>query len=77
MKSMKKLFRKLQIRFTYWYIRKGYKFTYFIIGHTAWDCPFWVRPLLVFFDPWIYITKDIIEGIVKNSWRDSGNTNSG
>lgn len=39
-------------RFTLWYIRKGYSFVY-----TYFDCPWWLRPLLIFFSPDIYFAE--------------------
>lgn len=46
---MKKMFKKLQARFTRWYIRKGYEVDYdFNRGHLEWICPFRVKLLLMF-----------------------------
>ena len=37
-------------RFTMWYIRRGYIFN----PETGFECPFWVKPLLIFFSPSVY-----------------------
>lgn len=42
-------------KFTYWYIERGYKFGYHPSGQAYWVCPWWVRPLLIFFSPSIYM----------------------
>ena len=55
----------LKRRFTLWYIRRGYTFGYdytnlspdydcVIIPKAVWECPWWVKPLLIFFSPSIY-----------------------
>lgn len=74
---------KLRVRFTKWYVNRGYKFRSVILHgeiEGIWDCPFWVRPLLIFFSPSVYVIEvqgknmakwfenGIKEGI-KNGWR--------
>lgn len=56
-------------RFTIWYVQRGYTF-----GHTdsVFECPFWVKPLLIFFSPSVYtqfvlgeiIYKNLVEGMI-------------
>lgn len=56
-------------RFTIWYVQRGYAF-----GHTdsVSECPFWVKPLLIFFSPSVYnqivlgeiIYKNLVEGMI-------------
>ena len=73
--------RKLGGPFTRWYVKRGYTFDYeFEAGavHTdgtfstplklpkpVWNCPWWVRPLLIFFSPSVYsldkYTKRFVE----------------
>lgn len=59
--------------FTKWYADRGYTFRYEIppLGNPAatgkfsidtcavWDCPWWVRPLLIFFSPSVYVAYKI------------------
>ena len=60
-------------RFTKWYVRKGYKFGYDFINvpvyddgfmktpagvpKAVWHCPWWVKPLLIFFSPSVYFIE--------------------
>lgn len=59
-----KLPNKLKRRFTNWYVRRGYTF------HTTpdcdgyWVCPWYVKPLLIFFSPTVYMEKAIGENIL-------------
>lgn len=79
---------KLKSRFTKWYIKRGYTFGYNFANtaiysdgflSTPWGmpkaiftCPWWVKPLLVFFSPSVYsaetfgkvIAKALEEGIL-------------
>ena len=42
-------------RFTKWYFKRGYRFGYKVDnGVAVWDCPWWVKPLLIFFSPSVY-----------------------
>ena len=41
-------------RFTKWYVKKGYKFFYDSSNIAVWRCPWWVKPLLIFFSPSVY-----------------------
>ena len=57
-------------RFTKWYVKKGYKFGYDFtdvpvyddgfmktpagVPKSVWHCPWWVKPLLIFFSPSVY-----------------------
>ena len=43
-------------KFTYWYIKRGYTFEYDNY-EPVWHCPWWVRPLLIFFSPSIYLMR--------------------
>lgn len=53
---MKQFKRNLTRKFTYWYIKKGYTFKY-KDGEAVFDCPWWIRSLLIFFSPSIYIFR--------------------
>lgn len=60
-------------RFTKWYVRKGYKFGYDFtdvpvyddgfmktpagVPKAIWHCPWWVKPLLIFFSPSVYFMQ--------------------
>lgn len=62
--------KKLRKAFTLWYIKRGYTFGYDFsntpifgdsvirtpgdIPPAVWTCPWWVRPLLIFFSPSVY-----------------------
>lgn len=55
---MRRLKTYINRKFTYWYIKKGYIFSY--TSETLephWECPWWVRPLLIFFSPSIYFMR--------------------
>lgn len=56
---MKQFKRNLDIKFTYWYIKKGYIFGYDEYMNPFWKCPWWVRPFLIFFSPSIYFVRKI------------------
>ena len=49
--------RYLRRRFTYWYIKRGYIFGYDDHMNTIWKCPWWVKPLLIFFSPSVYFRR--------------------
>lgn len=51
---------KLRQLFTEWYFRHGWTFEYdFNLGvKPAWNCPFYVKPLLVLFSPSVYFMCD-------------------
>ena len=60
-------------RFTKWYVKKGYKFGYDFtdapvyddgfmktpagVPKSVWNCPWWVKPLLIFFSPSVYFIE--------------------
>lgn len=51
---------KIKNDFTRWYVRQGY--TYYSSmsdsdQETKWCCPWWVRPLLIFFSPSVYVKE--------------------
>ena len=58
-------------RFTIWYVRRGYTFD---CTDSVFECPFWVKPLLIFFSPSVYtyivfgevIYKNLVEGMAAN-----------
>lgn len=64
---------KIRRAFTKWYIKRGYRFGY-DIGSNAikayWICPFWVKPLRIFFSPSIYFASYMSENIAK--WVQEG-----
>lgn len=50
---------KLRVKFTKWYVKKGYTFSYAFAKpgeepKVFYKCPIWVKPLLIFFSPSIY-----------------------
>lgn len=69
--------RNLRVRFTKWYIKRGYEFGYHMTHFLDYDyasyatdlygmcgkvesyfkCPWWVKPLLVFFSPSVYTVE--------------------
>ena len=49
-------------RFTIWYVRRGYTFDL----ETGFECPFWVKPLLIFFSPSVYTHIVFGEWVYKN-----------
>lgn len=44
-------------RFTKWYVKRGYKFSYDLSHVAVWNCPWWVKPLLIFFSPAVYFIE--------------------
>ena len=51
---------KLKKRFTKWYVDKGYLFGYDFTDNpteSSFVCPIWVRPLLIFFSPSVYLNE--------------------
>lgn len=54
---MKRFKQNCKRKFTYWYIKKGYTFRYDKENNPIWDCPWWVRPLLILFSPSIYTMR--------------------
>ena len=58
-------------RFTIWYVRRGYTFG---CTDSVFECPFWVKPLLIFFSPSVYthivygnfIYKNLVGGMTAN-----------
>ena len=44
---------RIGMRFTRWYMKKGYSFCY-KDHEPVWDCPWYVRPMTFFFSPVIY-----------------------
>lgn len=73
--------KKLRRIFTRWYVKRGYTFGYDFtdvpvysdgylstpggIPKTIWNCPWWVKPLLIFFSPSVYMSKTYGEGLTK------------
>jgi hypothetical protein len=73
--------RKLSGPFTRWYVKRGYTFDYeFEAGaaHTdgtfstplrfpkaVWTCPWWVKPLLIFFSPSVYVLDKYTTEFIK------------
>lgn len=53
--------------FTKWYVKKGYTFGYkeFSPDSAYWICPLWVKPLLIFFSPSIYVAETTGKMIVE------------
>lgn len=57
--------------FTKWYVDRGYTFRYEIppLGTiedcAIWDCPWWVRPLLIFFSPSTYFAYKVGNEVVE------------
>lgn len=59
-------------RFTIWYVQQGYTFG---CTDSVFECPFWVKPLLIFFSPSVYthivygnfIYKNLVGGMIKAS----------
>lgn len=76
---------KIRRIFTKWYVNRGYAFGYdftntpvFDDGYlklpmgmpkVVWNCPWWVRPLLIFFSPSTYVmesySKPFFEGLIE------------
>ena len=55
-------------RFTKWYVKKGYRFGYDYSNVAVWNCPWWVKPLLIFFSPSVYFMnygKLLADGFMK------------
>lgn len=83
-KLIKKIHNKISARFTRWYIKRGYTFWYDFencsiysdgifntpLGtpNAVFNCPWWVKPLLIFFSPSVYtidkVGKTVIAGIL-------------
>ena len=59
----------IEKRFTKWYVKKGYKFGYDSSCVAVWHCPWWVKPLLIFFSPSVYFVqaygKLIVDGFME------------
>lgn len=55
------MMRKIIKRFTVWYVKRGYKFKVTVSKNgeviEQWNCPWWVRPLLIFFSPSTYLLE--------------------
>lgn len=48
----------IKIKFTKWYIKKGYRFEFdYAILDARFICPIWVKPFLIFFSPSIYFNE--------------------
>ena len=63
---------KLKARFTKWYVNKGYLFGYDFTDNpteSSFVCPIWVRPLLIFFSPSVYLNETYGK-IVRDGIRD-------
>ena len=69
-------------RFTIWYVQRGYTFDPRPnkgCTDSVFECPFWVKPLLIFFSPSVYthivygnfIYKNLVGGLIKASMADS------
>lgn len=56
----------LKRRFTKWYVAKGYGFRFGLFYmRSIYTCPLWVRPLLVFFSPSVYMRELVYKAAVK------------
>ena len=63
---------KLKKRFTKWYVDKGYLFGYDFTDNpteSSFVCPIWVRPLLIFFSPSVYLNETYSK-IFRDGMRD-------
>lgn len=52
--------KRIRRAFTKWYVRRGYTYWYSDWPYTnepEWICPWWVKPLLIFFSPAVYFTE--------------------
>lgn len=58
--------KNLNRRFTKWYVKRGYVFGYTGIIEPFYICPWYVRPLLIFFSPSVYF-KETYSGMVFES----------
>lgn len=58
--------RNINRKFTYWYIKRGYTFEYINYYEPVWHCPWWVKPLLIFFSPSIYMYRKCGEIFCEN-----------
>lgn len=77
---------KLRRAFTKWYIKRGYRFGYEFDGRldyenevfkfpvgmpkSVFECPWWVKPLLIFFSPSTYFAEYWGKNIIK--WFEEG-----
>lgn len=77
------MIKKVREKFTKWYVKRGYTFGYRTVpiyddgflklpsmtGDEYWHCPWYVRPLLIFFSPSVYMiekaAKIIVEGYLQ------------
>ena len=73
--------KKLRRAVTLWYVKRGYTFEYdfsnvSIYGDdyiavpgnlptSVWHCPWWVRPLLIFFSPSVYTIETFSKLVVQ------------
>lgn len=71
--------KRIRERFTMWYVKKGYKFGYrpckvyadgilttpLEIPETYFICPWYVKPLLIFFSPSVYMKDAMGKAIVE------------
>lgn len=62
--------KKLNRKFTTWYVKRGYVFGYTGIIEPFFICPWYVRPLLIFFSPSVYFQQAYGTKIVE--WFEEG-----
>lgn len=66
---------KIKERFTRWYYRKGYRMHYKPCAYgdgvdsLVFDCPWWIKPLLIFFSPSVYYIE---YGKTISDWFEEG-----
>lgn len=63
------MINKLKNRFTKWYVEHGYQFKYDMKTDSVkamCECPIWVKPLLIFFSPSVYMIQITEKNIAKN-----------
>ena len=75
-------------RFTIWYVQRGYTFDPRPdkgCTDSVFECPFWVKPLLIFFSPSVYthivygnfIYKNLVKGLMNARMEKLFNYNFG
>ena len=76
---------KIRERFTKWYIKHGYTFGYDFTDVPMYDdgvlriplyppegvfnCPFWIKPLLIFFSPSVYFHEVYVRVMCEEFWK--------
>ena len=64
---------RIKRAFTKWYIKRGYTFYYDFVQfneevtgmRARYNCPLWVKPLLIFFSPSVYNTNVLLPRLRK------------